>query len=138
MVPAQSREYWRYTKWFGTAFSQVADSDQLASTLERVLAASDNAEREQALVDAYEAIARRHNAARISEHVDPAVREYHGRGYRVPMAERFVDALIATISDPWLRELPLVGAIDQFVDSTDVLQVPRVTDRLRVLYGGVS
>lgn len=36
-------------------------------------------------------------------------------------AERFTATLIATIHDPVLRNLPLTGAIDQFVDSTDAL-----------------
>ncbi|MFZ0214607.1 MAG: hypothetical protein WAM30_01570 [Candidatus Dormiibacterota bacterium] len=37
-------------------------------------------------------------------------------------ADRFADACAATVQDPWLRKLPLVGSVDQFVDSTDVLQ----------------
>ena len=36
-------------------------------------------------------------------------------------AERFSEALIRSIDDPSLRALPLTGAIDQFVDSTDAL-----------------
>jgi hypothetical protein len=33
------------------------------------------------------------------------------------------------VGDPWLRSLPLTGAIDQFVDSTDVLSKPDVFPR---------
>ncbi len=33
-------------------------------------------------------------------------------------AERFAQALLATIPDPAVRGLALVGAIDQYVDST--------------------
>ncbi|GAA2821991.1 hypothetical protein [Crossiella cryophila] len=36
-------------------------------------------------------------------------------------AERFTAAPQATIRDPELRALPLIGAIDQFVASTDAL-----------------
>jgi hypothetical protein len=36
-------------------------------------------------------------------------------------AERFTTALISSITDHAVRDLPLTGAIDQFVDSTDAL-----------------
>jgi hypothetical protein len=42
------------------------------------------------------------------------------RPFQVLDATRFADALTATISDPLLGELPPVGAIDQYVDSTDL------------------
>ena len=62
--------------------------------------------------------------------VDPALRPYHGRPARVLMADRFADACLATVDDPELRALPLVGGIDQVVDSTDVLADPAVFRRL--------
>ena len=36
-------------------------------------------------------------------------------------AKRFVEATTATITDPWLRGLPLIGPVDQFADSADLL-----------------
>ena len=33
-----------------------------------------------------------------------------------------------------LRRLPLIGSIDQFVDSTDVLSDPMLSRRLAVIY----
>jgi hypothetical protein len=42
------------------------------------------------------------------------------------MADRYAEACLATVTDPTLRALPLTGAIDQFVDSTDVLSTPSV------------
>ena len=129
-----NREYWPYTKWLATAFGRLDGAGALASTLARVLDARDYPRREAALVDAYELVGRRHNSAGISDTVDPSVRRFHGREYLVVMAERFVDALLATIADPWLEELPLIGTVDQFVDSTDVLQDPRATERMRALY----
>ncbi len=35
-------------------------------------------------------------------------------------AYRFTDALMDTITDPQIKALPRVGAIDQYVDSTDM------------------
>jgi Domain of unknown function (DUF4037) len=129
-----TREYAPYSKWLGTAFAQLDGASALVPVLERALVAPDHATREAALVEAYEATARRHNDTRITALVDPTVRDYHGRGYRVLMSERFVDACLATISDPWLAALPLVGSVDQVADSTDVLQHPARAARLRSLY----
>ena len=50
------------------------------------------------------------------------------------MADRFTDALLATIDDEALRRLPLIGGIDQHTDSTDVLDDPRVFRRTASLY----
>jgi len=49
---------------------------------------------------------------------------------------RFVAACIERVQDPWLRRLPLVGAIDQFVDATDILEEPAASGRLQSSYEG--
>ena len=72
-------------------------------------------------MEAYEAIARRHNALGVTEPVEPTARLFYGRPFRVLFAQRFVDACVARVTDSDLRSRPLVGAIDQFVDSTDIL-----------------
>jgi len=43
------------------------------------------------------------------------------RPYQVIGAGRFAAALREAITDPRIRELPLVGAIDQFIDGTDAV-----------------
>ena len=50
------------------------------------------------------------------------------------MADRFTDACLATVTDPALGKLPLIGSVDQVVDSTDVLTSARVCRRLAALY----
>jgi hypothetical protein len=44
-----------------------------------------------------------------------------GPGSEVLDAGRFTAALLEAIADPRIRQLSAVGAIDQFVDSTDAL-----------------
>ena len=83
---------------------------------------------------AYELLARRHNATAITEPVDPTVRPFHDRPALVLGAGRFVDACLATVHDPALRKVPLVGGVDQVADSTDVLSDPGVTTQLRPFY----
>ena len=127
------RQYWPYAKWFGSAFSQVTGDDGLRAILARVIDAPNYLKREAALCEAYERVASRHNAAHVSEPVDPSTREFYGRGFLVLMADRFVDACLAEISDPWLRKQPLIGSVDQFVESTDALYPDR-TRRLGTMY----
>jgi hypothetical protein len=70
---------------------------------------------------AYEFIAKQHNELHLTEPLDTDVRDYFTRPFEVLRAERFAAALLATITDPALRDLPPVGAIDQYVDSTDLI-----------------
>ena len=131
-----AREYWPYTKWFGSAFACLPDVDALTPLLERVLDAADSPSCESALAAAYELVASRHNDSGITEPVNPTVRPFHTRPFLVLMSERFVEATLATVTDPWLRALPLVGSVDQFVDCTDVLSSSGRANQLRALYTG--
>jgi hypothetical protein len=51
-----------------------------------------------------------------------------------PERPRFVDACLEWASDPRLRALPLVGGIDQLIDSADVLSEPDVFPAATALY----
>lgn len=128
------RRYWPYPKWLGTAFARAGHSDSLPDHLSAVVHAHNPAAREAALGDAYGALARRHLAAEVAAPLDPSLRDYHGRPARVLMADRFAAACLDTVTDPALRRLPLMGAIDQVVDSVDVLSDPVVCRRLAALY----
>ena len=119
-----ARRYAPYGKWLGSAFGALDHGDGLDCQL-----------RATALGDAYVAVARRHNALGISEPVEPTLRSYHGRPAEVLDAERFVQACLATVTDPALRALPLIGGIDQWVDSADVLSDPQVYRRLITNFG---
>jgi hypothetical protein len=132
------REYRPYSKWFGSAFARLPGAAALRPVLDRAVAAADHAAREAALAEAYEAVAVRHNAAAPTAEVDPRTRPFHGRPYRVLGADRFVEACVAAVDDPWLRGLPLVGSVDQFVDSADVLSTSDRPQHLRGFYDRVS
>lgn len=111
------RRYPPYSKWLGSAFGALPVS--LGSLL--TAAITDSSGREEHLAAAYTAVASRHNALGLTEPVDPATRPYHSRPYQVLHAERFVAALMAAVTDPEVRGLPAVGAVDQYVDSSDLL-----------------
>jgi len=111
---------------------------EVGPALERMLAADDFAERESGWVEAIEALARRHNALGLTVHLDPTVRNFHSRPLRVIDAGRFATACIESVSDSWLRALPRVGAIDQLLDSTDVLSDGGVAHRVAGFYGSTT
>ncbi|HYT51853.1 MAG TPA: DUF4037 domain-containing protein [Gaiellaceae bacterium] len=97
----QERRYPPYPKWLGTAYEQVGRPER--ETLERALAADDWRTREDALVEAYEHAARRHNELGLTDPIDPTARRFHGRPFRVIGGDRFASALRAAISDPAVR-----------------------------------
>jgi Domain of unknown function (DUF4037) len=132
------RTYRPYSKWVGTAFARLALAGELAPILDRVLGAADYPAREQALVEAYETLGRRHNTLGVTPTVDPTVRQFHGRPFRVLMGDRFAEACRQAVDDSWLRSLPLVGSVDQFADSTDVLGSAARARLLSTFYDGLG
>jgi hypothetical protein len=126
------RQYAPYIKWLGTAFAQLACAEHLAPILLRVLDAASWQEREKHLSAAYESVARMHNGLGITEPLPTQVSQYYTRSFLVIHADRFVDAIRAAITSEEVLALPPnVGAVDQFVDSTDVLGDPAQSSRLR-------
>jgi hypothetical protein len=119
-----ARRYPPYSKWLGTAFSRLADAEAIGVALTEAVAAVDHPTRERALCRAYELAAEWHNGLGLTAPLDPAVRRFHDRPFLVLDAGRFTTALLDSITDPAVRALPPVGAVDQFVDSTDVLSHP--------------
>ncbi|WP_329123024.1 DUF4037 domain-containing protein [Streptomyces sp. NBC_01465] len=122
----QSRRYAPYSKWLGSAFTRdVPDAKLLSTPLRETLAATTYADRSAHLCDAYEELARRQNALALTPTpVDPTRRPYRSRPFPVIRADRFADALLATVTDPHLTALPPVGSVDQWADSTDFLTGP--------------
>jgi hypothetical protein len=123
-----ARRWPPYPKWLGTAFSRLPEAAEIGPALAAALAATDWRGREAGLCAAYRAAAGWTNRLGLAEAVDPAPRPFWDRPFQVLDAQRFTAALLAAVTDPAVRALPPVGAVDQFVDSTDVLSH---TDRAR-------
>jgi hypothetical protein len=123
------RRYAPYSKWLGSAFSRLEAAASLEAPLRSALDGD-----EEGLLAGLEDLARRHIGLGLTPSVEPTVRLFHSRPFRVIGADRFADACRERIRDPWLRSLPLVGSVDQIVDSTDVLSYPQRARRLRGLY----
>jgi hypothetical protein len=128
------RRYAPYPKWLGTAFSKLPCAARLGPRLERVFAATDTTALEDALCDALEEAARTHGALGVTEPIDPTVRGFFSRPYRVLDAERIGRALQAQIEDERIRALDLrLGAVDQLCDGV-AARWPVLTRALRPLY----
>jgi uncharacterized protein DUF4037 len=120
------RRYPPYDKWLGSAFARAHCAPLLQPFLAAAMAATTWARREDALCYAYEILARAHNDLAMAAPVEPTVRPFHDRPFRVLGADRFADATRRAITDPEVASLaPHVGGVDQFVDSTHVLTDPR-------------
>jgi hypothetical protein len=94
-----ARTYPPYAKWLGRAFPQLPAATTLGPMFDRVLVADDWHVREDALNEAYSVIGAMQNATSLAAPVDLGLRSYHGRPYLVLGANRFADALTATLPD---------------------------------------
>ncbi len=121
------RRYPPYTKWLATAFHQLPGSATIADLLRTAVHAPDWPARERALNAAYTAAATVHNGLGLTPPLDTEPRPFHDRPYQVLGADRYASALLATITDPDLLGLPLLGAADQHLDNTLLLTRPAVT-----------
>lgn len=118
------RKYAPYAKWFGSAFSQLASSRQLADLLHNTLAARAWQERQSYLSQAYSQVVAMHNQLAITEYQPQSILLFHDRPFEVISMGRMSQSLVKQIKDPGLQELsllPLIGSIDQFSNSTDLL-----------------
>jgi Domain of unknown function (DUF4037) len=118
------RRWPTYSKWLGTTVSRVGARSELTEPALRAVRASGHDERERALGEVMAGLARRHNDSRLTAPLDPGLRPFFDRPYLVIGAERFVQALLATVQDRDLAARPLTGSVSQWVDSTDVLRRP--------------
>ena len=116
------REYTPYAKWIGTAFSRLACAARMGPMLDAVLRATTWEERGQHLAAAYEIGAELHNTLGITRPMPTRAVYFYERPFLVIRGELIAKAIWDAIEDPEVKALPFgVGRVDQFVDSTDVL-----------------
>ncbi|HEY9009805.1 MAG TPA: DUF4037 domain-containing protein [Devosia sp.] len=123
------RRYAPYAKWFGTAFAHLPIAASLTPLLTRAVAAAAWEERGEALAAAYLELAQQQAAIGLAS-FEAKVGPYHDRPFTTINADDAVAAVRATIEDPQLQALPVIGSIDQISDSTPVLVAPALCQRL--------
>jgi hypothetical protein len=79
-----------------------------------------------------------HNALAITEPLPIEVSTFFDRPYLVLQSGNFAHALHTAIADENVKRLPAyLGSVEQFVDSTDVLERNQRIARLRAMYDEV-
>ncbi len=125
------RQYAPYPKWFGTGFSQLRCAPDLIPIFTAIHASTSWQAREEHLIRAYEYIAAKHNDLAITSPIQSKTSYFHSRPFRIIEGGEAAAATWHSIKDEAVRSLPPgLGKIDQFVDSTDILDE---TDRCRAL-----
>jgi hypothetical protein len=80
-------------------------------------------------------VAHLHNQLGITEPLETHVSHYYERPYLVIHGESYVEAIMAQIQDPTIKNIPhAIGSINQFVDSTDVLTNLSLTKKWQALF----
>ena len=136
LVFLMEREYAPYSKWFGSAFSKLKSGADLTRILRQVLLAKTWKSREKQLAVAYSLVAKQHNALKITRPLPTRVTRYYDRPYLVIHGDNFANEIKKSIKDPEVKRIKTnVGSIDQFTDSTDVIENPWLGRSLRKVYG---
>jgi hypothetical protein len=131
------KTYAPYPKWFGSAFKQLTCARTLWPVLQGVLRSETWQARERHLAQAYEYIAARHNALKLTEPLPDKVTFFYGRPFRVIAQHGFAQALLKKIQDPGVKriaERPVIGSIDLFSDNVDLVSDPSWRGKLRQFY----
>jgi hypothetical protein len=129
------RQYAPYIKWFGTAFSKLKSAKILTPLFNKIMNASTWQERQDFLTGVYRYVAKLHNELRITESLATEVSQFHDRPFMIIHADKFADAIHAKIEDNEVKQLPnYLGAIDQYVDSTEVLSYTEKFRRFWSMY----
>jgi hypothetical protein len=132
-----NRRYPPYNKWLGSAFTQVPGAAGLGASLAAALSSTGWPDRERHLNQACMTVAEEHNRLGLTEPLDTSTRPFFfDRPYRVLGARRFAAALTRAITDPAIRQLPPIGAADQFIDNTDALGDLRCARAVITAHGG--
>ena len=132
-----ARTYAPYPKWFGTAFKLLPGAQGLWPVLAAALHADTWQQREGQLVTAYEQLAIRHNALKLTAPLPEQIMPFHGRPFQVIALRGFADALVQRIEDPAVKQIaarPLIGGIDLLSDNVDFVADPVWRLHVRRIY----
>jgi hypothetical protein len=118
------RQHAPYSKWLGRAFEDLAVAPEVGPHLLQALRATSWQRREAEIGAAAELVAARQNALALAVAVDTTLRPYHDRPFLVLDASRFATVCFDAIQDEAVAALVRAGSVDQWIDSTEVLQRP--------------
>jgi hypothetical protein len=129
------RRYAPYSKWFGTACARLESTSIMLPLLKGILSADLWEERERYLGKVFEVAVRMHNELNVTPPLPARVSSFYSRPYQVIHGEEISAAIRRVIRDEQLRiTYPLIGSINQFIDSVKILTSPELSQRLHGLF----
>ena len=129
------KKYAPYTKWFGTAFSELDCASRFNPILLRILVSTSWKERERGLSEAYTILADMHNKLEITRPMKTEVSKFHSRKFFVIHSDAFAKEILSSIKNREIRQVrQYIGSVNQFVDSTNVLDSAELTKKLQIVY----
>ena len=128
------RQYAPYSKWFGTAFSQLPVDNAIKQTISAALTASDITSREESLVRAQKLVADLHDSFGITEPVNAKIQTYFGRDILVIFADNIAGAIQERLTNTPFSALPLIGTLSDVANFTALSDNPLHRERIKKLY----
>ena len=130
------KQYYPYPKWFGTAFRRwTTYGSQFEPILRQIQLANTWQEREQHLTTVYERLAMitKEKLAHLNIDIHTEISPFHNRPFQVINGGSIAELIFTRISNTRLRQLPKIGSIDLFTDSTDAID-PKLRLKLRKVF----
>jgi len=87
------RQYYPYSKWFGTAFTKLHCGHHLSEVIKTIMTGNSFTIRNNALCQFYQEVGTMHNQLEITEAIDTNIINYHGRPYKGMDPEPFCSEL---------------------------------------------
>ncbi len=128
------KTYAPYSKWFGKAFSELKIAKEISPVLGKVLDSTSINEREYYIARAYSIVSTKHNSLKITKTMKTQVSKFYNRPYLVIHGDIFAKEIMEKIRDPSIRNLPMIGSIDQLMDSSDFLESPKLQSRFERVF----
>ncbi|UJR13763.1 hypothetical protein I4U23_000773 [Adineta vaga] len=134
------KQFYPYAKWFGTAFRRcTTNGSDLEPILRQVQLTKTWQEREHQLNLAYERLAIL-TKEKLSDIIDftkfnmnTEITQFHNRPFRIINGGAIADIIFAQIENLQIRQLPRIGSIDLFIDSTDAM-FPELRLKMKKLF----
>ncbi|CAF3306247.1 unnamed protein product [Rotaria socialis] len=122
------KQFFPYPKWFGTGFRQLTTyGSDFESILRQVQLANTWQQREYHLSIVYQHLANITKERLFNKIENPKdtitteISQFHNRPFQVINGGSIADVIFNQIENNHIRQLPKIGSIDLFADSTDVM-----------------
>lgn len=135
LVFHMEQAYIPYNKWFGSAFRQLTNAEEMIPDIQQVLEAKNWQAREKGMLNIYRCLGNLHNQLGLTDPVPVEIAPFHDRPYLIINAEDFAEALTHRIQDQDLLQMKAgLGSINQITNSVVILEDNETVKQMRHLY----